>query len=303
MHDATLLLIGHGSSRRAEAAGVLSWHADRIRRRGLFGSVQACFWRQEPHLGGILATLTTQHVVAVPFFISDGHFTREVIPKELGLRRLDSGEWPLSQYVGTRLLVYAPPVGAHERLTEAVLEAARRAMERSPFPWRPCPAESALILAGHGAVENKSSRQILEHQAAVISKTGQYAEAGALFLEEDPRVSDAFKLFRAKHWIVVPCFVSEADHSMVDVPVMLGQAEAVVRRRQEAGLPAWRNPTEIRGRRIWYAEILGALPIMTDLLIEQACRTWQRAEADICERHAGRSEPSTEPESKPQARG
>ena len=60
-------------------------------------------------------------VCVVPNFISEGYFTRTVIPRELGARRrrvtrrADVGQdW-----------VYCPPVGNHPAMTDLLLQRAR----------------------------------------------------------------------------------------------------------------------------------------------------------------------------------
>src|SRR5206468_5745969 len=64
-------------------------HADELRRRGIFAQVLECFWKLEPAICGVLRGVFAPRVFVVPLFISEGYFTEEVIPRELGLRTSD----------------------------------------------------------------------------------------------------------------------------------------------------------------------------------------------------------------------
>src|SRR5688572_31926478 len=83
--DATLVLVGHGSTLNAESAEPTYQHADELRRRGIFAEVLETFWKQEPCIAAVLRGAFTPRVFVVPLFISDGYFTEQVIPRELGL--------------------------------------------------------------------------------------------------------------------------------------------------------------------------------------------------------------------------
>src|SRR2546422_990393 len=92
--DATLVLIGHDSTLNADSAAPTYQHADALRRRGIFAQVLEAFWKQEPSIAGVLRGAFNPRVFAVPLFISEGSFTEEVIPRELGLpRNLEPGRF------------------------------------------------------------------------------------------------------------------------------------------------------------------------------------------------------------------
>jgi sirohydrochlorin cobaltochelatase len=89
-------------------------------------------------------------------------------------------------------------------------------------------------------------------------------------MEEEPRIGDCWRLAAARNIVVAPFFISDGLHSFEDIPVMLGAPRAVVRERLELGRPAWRNPTEREGRRLWYAASVGSEPLMADIILERA---------------------------------
>ena len=64
--DATLVLIGHGSTLNAESADPTYQHADELRRRGIFAEVLEAFWKQEPCVAGVLRGTFSPRVFVVP---------------------------------------------------------------------------------------------------------------------------------------------------------------------------------------------------------------------------------------------
>src|SRR5665213_1867290 len=263
--DAALVLVGHGSTLNAESATPACLHADALRQRNLFAQVREAFWKQEPYVWQVLRGVFAPRVFIVPLFISEGYFTEEVIPRELGLRHPGETSFARVQQRGAQTLHYCGPVGTHSSMTEVLLARARDIVQAYPFPCAPKPSETALFIAGHGTGNNENSRQAIERQADLIRSRQLYAEVHAVFMEEDPRIGDCGRLARVKNIVMVPFFISDGLHSYEDIPVMLGVPERVVRERMKQGQPTWRNPTERDGKRIWYTAAIGSEPHLPDV--------------------------------------
>ena len=80
-----LVIVGHGSTTNPDSSEPTHRMADLIRQRGIFDEVLCCFWKEEPSMREVLHSVTSPDVYVVPNFISEGYFTQEVIPRELGL--------------------------------------------------------------------------------------------------------------------------------------------------------------------------------------------------------------------------
>src|SRR3954466_4442424 len=80
-----LIIIGHGSHLNADSSAPVYRHAQAIRRTGVFDEVRECFWKEEPSMREVFDLVEADDVWVVPLFISEGYFTEEVIPRELGL--------------------------------------------------------------------------------------------------------------------------------------------------------------------------------------------------------------------------
>src|SRR6266545_2810302 len=83
--DATLLLVAHGSTVNAESAAAAYQHARDLREKGIFDEVLVGFWKQEPFIRDAAAGVSSRRAFVAPLFLSDGYFTQQVIPHELGL--------------------------------------------------------------------------------------------------------------------------------------------------------------------------------------------------------------------------
>ncbi len=267
--DTALVLVGHGSTLNAESSAPTYQHADELRRRRIFAEVVECFWKLEPPICGVLRGVFARRVFVVPLFISEGYFTEEVIPRELGLCARDERNYPRVQQRGAQTIHYCGPVGTHDSMTAVLLARAREVVERHPFPRAPKPADTSLFIAGHGTGNNENSRAAIERQVALIRARGEYAAVHAVFLEEAPRIGECYALAPTNSIVVVPFFISDGLHSYEDIPVLLGEPAPAVQARYRAGEPTWRNPTEKQGKRVWYSASIGTEAGIAEVILER----------------------------------
>jgi sirohydrochlorin cobaltochelatase len=264
IRDATLVLIGHGSTLNADSSAPTHQHADELKRRNIFGQVLTAFWKEEPAISAVLRAAYKPRIFCVPLFISEGYFTEEVIPRELGfapneriLRRND------------QTIHYCGPIGTHDSMTEVLLARAKETVAKHPFPRAPKPSETALFIAGHGTGQNENSRKAIERQVELIRAKNEYAEVHSAYMEEDPRIGDCYAIAKSSNIVMVPFFISDGLHSYEDIPMMLGEPERLVKSRLAAGQPTWRNPTEKKGKLLWYAPSIGNEPHIPDVILQR----------------------------------
>jgi sirohydrochlorin cobaltochelatase len=265
--DAALVLIGHGSTLNAESSAPTYQHADELRRRRIFAQVVEAFWKIEPAICAVLRGVFAKRVFVVPLFISEGYFIEEVIPRELGMARKPSGEYERVLRRGDEIIHYCRPVGTHDSMTQVLLSRAHEIVRTHPFPAAPKPKETALFIAGHGTGSNENSRKAIERQVELIRGLNEFAEVHPVFMEEEPRIGDCFEMASVKNIVMVPFFISDGLHSHEDIPVMLGEPERVVQERLKSGRPTWRNPTERKGKRLWYAASIGNEPMVAEVIL------------------------------------
>jgi sirohydrochlorin cobaltochelatase len=267
--DAALVLVGHGSTLNADSAAPTYQHADELRRRGIFAEVIESFWKLEPGISGVLRGVFAPRIFIVPLFISEGYFTEEVIPRELGFCRAGEKDFPRVLQRAGQTLHYCGPVGTHDSMTNVLLSRANDVVEKFPDGTRPAPAETALFIAGHGTGNNENSRRAIERQVELIRALNRYAEVHPVFMEEEPRIGDCYDLAHAPNIVMVPFFISDGLHSYEDIPVMLGEEQSAVQERFRRGEPTWSNPTVRKGKRVWYAPSIGNEPHIADVILER----------------------------------
>jgi len=154
-------------------------------------------------------------------------------------------------------------------MTQVLLARATEVVTKHPFPHAPRPEDVTLFVAGHGTGNNENSRKAIERQVELIRVSRQFAGVHAVFMEEEPRIERCYDLATTRNIVMVPFFMSDGLHSYEDIPVMLGESAAQVRERYQAGLPTWRNPTEKRGKRVWYAASIGSEPRLAEVILER----------------------------------
>jgi len=289
--DAVLLLLGHGSTQNPYSGATVFQHAAELRRRRVFSQVREGFWKQEPRAVQVISELTERRIFIVPFFISAGYFSEEVIPRALGfLGGAEGGDLrgpepsglvsdspelvapaPTERVrrQGTQVLTYCRSVGSHETMTKVLLARAREVVQRFPFPRSPKPNEITLFIAGHGTEQNENSRKIVERQVELIQMEQIYAGVHAVFMEEEPRIPTCYQTAQTKNIVVVPFFISDGLHVREDIPVLLGEPERIVQQRLQKGQPTWRNPSEKQGKLVWFAPSVGTEPTLTEVILER----------------------------------
>src|SRR5215213_10233622 len=145
-----LVIVGHGSHLNEDSSLPVYEHAGRIRETGEFDEVVECFWKEEPSMRHVLDTIESEDVYIVPAFISEGYFTQQVIPRELGL------EGPVSRKV-EKTVRYAGPLGTFEGMPDVILERTEGLMRGKEVSGR-----TALVLLGHGTDLNKNSGGVVD---------------------------------------------------------------------------------------------------------------------------------------------
>ncbi len=267
--DSALVLIGHGSTVNAASSAPTYQHAAELRQRGLFSEVLECFWKIEPRIRDVLQRVNAKRVFIVPLFISEGYFTTEIIPRELGLCRENETHFDRIQHKNGKTLHYCGPVGTHPGMTDVLLQRAREVVEKHPFPRMPKPADTTLFIAGHGTGTNENSRKAIEHQVNLIRERKLYAEVYPAFMEESPRIEECHKLAATRNIVMVPFFISDGLHTIEDIPELLGEPKSVVEERMKNGQPTWRNPTEKNSKLVWYSRSIGSEPMIADVILER----------------------------------
>jgi sirohydrochlorin cobaltochelatase len=253
--DSALVIVGHGSTLNPDSSAPTHDHADAIRARGVFAEVATCFWKEEPSMREVLRMVESDDVYVVPDFISEGYFTRTVIPREFGL------DGPLTRR-GFRTIKYCEPVGSHPRMTEVLLKRAAGTIPGVPA------AETSLVIVGHGTSLNDNSAVAAKEQVRRIAALGIYGEVIAAYMEEPPLISAWDELTRCPNVLVLPFFIADGLHSYVDIPVLLGieEEEGPAASQREVFR---RNPYTVRGRQLFYASAIGTEPAMADVILDQ----------------------------------
>jgi sirohydrochlorin cobaltochelatase len=253
--ESALILVGHGSTVNPDSSAPTLDHAEELIRRKVFAEVHCAFWKEEPSLRQVLHMLDKDDVYIVPNFISEGYFTRTVIPRELDLNG------PLTLLNG-RTLKYCDPVGNHHRMTELLLKRASEVSQGVSLK------ESSLLIVGHGTNLNDNSAFAAKREVEKLRELNVFGEVFNVYMEEAPLVSEWAEFTKFPNVIVVPFFIADGLHSYQDIPVLLGIEE-------ETGLAASQrdifrnNPYRLRDRTLFYASAIGTEPSFVDVIIDQ----------------------------------
>lgn len=238
-----LIIVGHGSHLNEDSSLPVYEHAARIRETGEFDEVVECFWKEEPSMRHVLDTVESDEVFVVPAFISEGYFTQQVIPRELGLE----GEVTT---IGDKTVRYAGPLGTFEGMPDVILERVEDLMR-----GRQTRGRTALVLLGHGTDLNKNSGGVIYLNARRIEERGLYDEVGVGFLDQEPEIGSVVEKADADDVILIPVFIAEGWHTRETIP-------------QDLGLTG--EETHLEGKRVFYGAPVGTHPSMANLIVARA---------------------------------
>ena len=191
-----LLLAGHGSHLNARSSEAVRAHARALATSGVWDEVLVAFWKEEPSLARALDGCTASDVVVVPVFMSEGYFTGEVIPAEMGL------DGPVTRREG-RTIRCTRPVGVHPALAQIIVE---RALEAGADRDEP------LFVLGHGTNRNAASSVAVREQVERVRAMNRFAEVTAVFTDQEPNLASIPELAGGRKATVVPFFASDGWH-------------------------------------------------------------------------------------------
>jgi sirohydrochlorin ferrochelatase len=227
--DAALVLCAHGI--RGGVGGAAE-HAARIAARRVFAGVHACALKGVPGLTEVVAAVRAPEVVFTPLLMAEG-YTLQAMLRKLG-GAIDR----------PRRLTVCRPIGVHPRLADMI--ASRAGALCAAKGWQP--ADTALLIVGHGTERHPDSGVTARRHAAQIADREIYAEVATAFLDERPRVPEALRALSAPTCVAVGLFVDAGEHGEEDIPALLAPA----------------------GERAVYAGPIGPDPLITELILDQA---------------------------------
>ena len=200
--EAGVVLVAHGPDTEAVRA-----HAENIAARRLFARVAFGLLRGAPSVEDAVAALDECPInYIVPFFMADGYFVREVIPRRLGL----TGS--LTRF-GGREFAYCAPVGAHPALAGIVAARVRELCDAEGLSAK----DVRVVVAGHGSARAPNSGETTRSLAASLEEAGLFGTVAAAFLEEPPLLAEAFETAGEAATVVAGLFAADGRHGDGDV--------------------------------------------------------------------------------------
>lgn len=234
--DLALLLCAHGVG---GAPGVAARHAAVIAARGAFSDVAACCLHGTPSPAAALAGIAAPRVLVLPYLMAEGHATRALLPRALA--------------GATQDVRIARPVGVHDAMPRLI--AARAETACRTRAWMP--AETALLLIGHGTRRNAESGATARRHAARLATERRFATVLTAFLDEPPSVAEALADFDGKPLVAVGFFADRGSHGEDDARRLLAAAD----------------PAAL------YAGPLGCNPALVDVILDLAAEAEDAAAA------------------------
>lgn len=140
-----------------------------------------------------------------PFFMAEGWFTRQQLPKRLA--------------AAGRTQPQQVPAFGHEPQMPALLA---RTAQQAAAAQGLAEAETSLLLAAHGSRVSRASASITEAHAATLRQQTRFRSVITGYVEEEPFLRDAARIDGPA--LCLPLFATRAGHVAEDVPEALAEA-------------------------------------------------------------------------------
>ncbi len=205
----TLLLAAHGERRGGGENASVTALAGELRDTGAV-DVRCGFLKGAPSIREAVHASGTHRLVVYPLFLSDGYFTRSLLPRHL----IDAGACSAE-----RPTLVLPPLGCDDGLASLVADNARLSARAHGF----VEAGTTLLLLAHGSRTNDASRRATRQLANAITGLQVFRELALAFLEEPPSFEDALSSLPGP---VVVCglFAGEGLHGGEDMQRLLAES-------------------------------------------------------------------------------
>ncbi|MBT4934933.1 MAG: hypothetical protein HOL66_07865 [Rhodospirillaceae bacterium] len=251
--DETLLLVAHGSSRPG-GDNPVAMQARHLKSLGLFGDVSCGFLKQAPFLSDVLNQIHTDKLTVVPMLSGHGYITDTLIPEALAVLE------------GTHNVRLCQPLGSHSGIADIMAERANSIITSQSLD----PADVSILVAAHGNTGNPENAVQARSLAGRIQAMTNGAPTDAVFIEEEPFISNWPTMTTANNLIVLPYLIGGGLHGAEDVPEMLGldatdpAFDALSRNTPFIG------PLSAHNRSIWCCRALGFEPTIGDIILDLA---------------------------------
>ncbi len=210
--NVAVILAAHGDRAGATPNAALLRHRDHLASHHHFRSVSAGVLKGEPALEHAVATALASgagRIAVYPFFMADGYFTGKVLPTRIA----EAGAAE-----ACRIL---PPLGLDSNLPALIHAEALAAAHTANYT----PADSRLLLVGHGSELGPASANATRAAAERIAGFGGFAEVVTAFLEEPPFLDDQLAGTRLPT-IVAGFFSGDGLHAGEDIPQAIRETGA-----------------------------------------------------------------------------
>ena len=223
-----IVLVAHGTGESSAAAARC---AALIAKRRPATRVRAACLKGRPSVAEALSSESVGPVCLVPLLMAEGY--------SYAALRAQAGAAATG-----REIAICRPLGTNPGLGELVVQMAAETCEAEN--WRP--ADSTLVLVGHGTTRHAASSVSAKAQAARIAARGDFADVVPAFLEEPPDLASVLRGLSSRPVVVAGFFLDSGTHGADDVPRLIAAS----------GVPAV------------YAGPVGAHPDLAGLILEQA---------------------------------
>ena len=251
-----ILIVGYGT-RSGNLSEILDTQVNRLRCRGWEHVSRAYFRVNKPSIPEALREMAEEgvdEIVAIPYYISEGTLTKELIPEKMGLGRSESGKIDID---GKEVsITIASAFDNSYTLTDIICDKIADAEGDT---------DCGILVLGHGTrFKALSNMRTIKTNAERVAARGYKHVAYAFNEYCDPTIPEALDELEKQgvdRIIAIPLFIAMGVHNGEDIP-------------KKIGIPPYSDGGDImvNGRKInvYYTRPVESNPRLLDILDRKA---------------------------------
>ncbi|MFT5445572.1 MAG: sirohydrochlorin ferrochelatase [Gammaproteobacteria bacterium] len=212
---ADLVLVSHGV-RGPSAPASMRAHGELVallEATGRFNRIRWGYLTCEPHLKDVVAEVESATVMILPMLMSDGHFSKKVIPEIL---RLDGA---VSLRDNGQQVIQCRPLGLSAKMTSLMSEYALTHCRQHGS----VAGNTSVVVIGHGSPNDDASRLAMSMHVAQMRRNKEFKDVHEAYLEEAPGLPDVLRGVSGQA-LVIGYFANHGLHATEDVARLIRQS-------------------------------------------------------------------------------
>ena len=212
-----LLLVSHGVRGPSAPASARAHRklAEQLQALGRFNQIRWGYLACEPYLKDVVSDLQSKTVMVLPMLMSDGHFSKNVIPEILRAHGV------ASLRDNSQQMIQCQPLGLSTKMTDVMFAHVLAHCRQHGL----AAGDVSLVVIGHGSSKGDASRLAMSMHVSEMKRSEAFKSVHEAYLEEAPDLPGVLRGISGDV-LVMGYFANYGVHATEDVARLIQQSES-----------------------------------------------------------------------------